>query len=152
MEVSAEQVKKLREETGAGVMDARRALQEAAGDSTKAKEILKEKGEASVVKRSERETGEGVIETYVHSGGKVGAMVYLACETDFVAKTEEFKNLAREIAMQTAAMNPENVDELLVQDYIREPGKKVSDLVKQVIARTGENVQVKRIARFSLGD
>src|SRR5437762_1029509 len=102
-EVTAEEVKKLREETGAGVMDARRALQEALGDSTKAKEILKSKGDASVAKKLERETGQGVIETYVHSGGKVGAMVYLACETDFVAKTDEFKNLARELAMQVAA-------------------------------------------------
>lgn len=151
-EITAEAVKKLREETGAGVMDVRRALIEAEGNEKKAKEILQAKGEASVAKRSERETGQGVIETYVHSGGKVGSMVYLACETDFVAKTDEFKNLAKELAMQVAAMNPENVDEMVEQDYIREPGKKIKDLVKAVIARTGENVQIKRIARFSLGD
>lgn len=151
-DITAEAVKKLRDETGAGVMDARRALLESDGNEKKAKEILQAKGDASVAKRSERETGQGVIETYVHSGGKVGSMVYLACETDFVAKTDEFKNLAKELAMQVAAMNPENVDELIEQDYIREPGKKIKDLVKAVIARTGENVQVKRIARFSLGD
>lgn len=151
-EVNAEEVKKLREETGAGVMDVRRALIEAEGNSEKAKEVLKAKGELAVAKRTERETGQGVIETYVHSGGKVGAMVFLACETDFVAKTDEFKNLARELAMQIAAMNPTNTDELIEQDYIRDPGKTVKQLVNEVIAKTGENIQIKRIARFSLGD
>ncbi len=151
-DISAELVKKIREETGAGVMDVRRALLETSGDETKAKEILKSKGEAAVAKRSERETGQGVIETYVHSGGKVGAMVYLACETDFVAKTEEFKNLAKELAMQVAAMNPTSTDELIEQDYIREPGKTIKQLITEVVARTGENIQVKKIARFSLGD
>lgn len=152
MDISAELVKKLRDETGAGVMDVRHALLETDGDETKAKEILKSKGEAAVAKRSERETIQGVIETYVHSGGKVGAMVYLACETDFVAKTEEFKNLAKELAMQVAAMNPTNADELIEQDYIRESGKTVKQLITEVVARTGENIQVKKIARFSLGD
>ncbi len=151
-EISAELVKKIREETGAGVMDVRRALLESNGDEKAAKEILKAKGEADVAKRSERETAQGVIETYVHSGGKVGAMVFVACETDFVAKTDEFKNLARELAMQVAAMNPTDVDELVEQDYIREPGKTVKQLITEVVARTGENVVIKKIARFSLGD
>ncbi len=151
-DISAELVKKLRDETGAGVMDVRRALLETNGDEAKAKEILKEKGEAAVAKKAERETVQGVIETYVHAGGKVGAMVYLACETDFVAKTEEFKNLAKELAMQVAAMNPTNTDELIEQDYIRESGKTVKQLITEVVARTGENIQVKKIARFSLGD
>jgi elongation factor Ts len=152
MEISAQLVKKLREETGAGVMDVRRALLEAEGNEAKAKELLSAKGEASVAKRSERETSQGVIETYVHSGGKVGSMVHLACETDFVAKTEEFKTLAKELAMQVAAMNPTNVDELIDQDYIRDPGKSIKQLINEVIAKTGENIQVKKIARFSLGD
>jgi elongation factor Ts len=151
-EITAELVKKLRDETGAGVMDVRRALLESEGNEDKAKELLKAKGEAAVAKRSERETGQGVIETYVHSGGKVGAMVYLGCETDFVAKTEEFKKLAKELAMQVAAMNPTNSDELIEQDYIREPGKTIKQLITEVVARTGENIQVKKIARFSLGD
>lgn len=133
-------------------MDVRRALQETNGDEKAAKELLKEKGESAVAKRSERETEQGLIETYIHSGGKVGAMVYLACETDFVAKTDEFKSLARELAMQVAAMNPTSVDELMEQDYIREPGKDIKQLIKEVIARTGENVVVKRIARFALGE
>lgn len=151
-EISASLVKKLRDETGAGVMDIRKALIEASGDEKEAKEILKSKGEAAVAKRTERETSQGVIETYVHAGGKVGAMVFLACETDFVARTEEFKALAKELAMQVAAMNPTSVDELEDQDYIREPGKNVKQLVNEVIAKTGENIQIKKIARFSLGD
>lgn len=152
MEINAQLVKKLREETGSGVMDVRRALLESGGDEAKAKEILQAKGESAVAKRSERETSQGVIETYVHAGGKVGAMVYLGCETDFVAKTEEFKSLAKELAMQVAAMNPTSVDELIEQDYIRDSGKTVKQLVTEVIAKTGENVQIKKIARFSLGD
>lgn len=151
-EITADLVKKIRDETGAGVMDVRRALLESNGDETKAKEILKAKGEAAVAKKSERETVQGVIETYIHSGGRVGAMVYLGCETDFVAKTDEFKNLAKELAMQVAAMNPSSNDELLEQDYIRDPGKTVKQLITEVVARTGENIQVKKIARFSLGD
>lgn len=151
-EISAEQVKKLRDETGAPVMEVRRALEESSGDEKEAKEILKTKGVERAAKRSERETGQGLIETYVHSGGKVGAMVHLACETDFVARTEEFKNLAKELAMQVAAMNPTDVDELIEQEYIREPGKKINDLVTEVVSKTGENIQISRIARFALGE
>ena len=151
-DVKAADVKKLREATGAGVMDARKSLLESDGDTAKAKDILKAKGAEKVAKKSERETSQGIIETYAHTGGKVGSMVYLACETDFVAKTDDFKNLARELSMQVAAMNPEDVEELVKQDYIRDPGKTVKQLVDEVIARTGENIQIKKIARFSLGE
>lgn len=150
--ISVKDVKKLREETGAGVMDARKALIEADGDATKAKEILKTKGTEAMAKKADRATSQGLIETYVHAGGKVGAMVYLACETDFVAKTDEFKTLVKEISMQVAAMNPKDVDELLEQEYIRDPGKTVKQLVGETIAKTGENVQIKRITRFALGE
>ena len=152
MEIAAEEVKKLRDKTGAGIMDARRALTEADGDFEKAKEIIKAKGAEVVVKKAERQTSQGLIETYVHAGGKVGSMIYLACETDFVAKTQEFKNLAKELAMQVAAMNPQDPEELLEQEYIRDPSKKVKELVDEVIAKTGENIQVKKIARFALGE
>ncbi|MEX0616967.1 MAG: translation elongation factor Ts [Candidatus Woykebacteria bacterium] len=152
MEITATQVKKLRDETGAPVMDARRALLEAEGNLDKAKEILKKKGAEIVAKKAARETGQGLIETYVHAGGKVGSMVHLACETDFVAKTEEFKVLAKEIAMQVAAMSPENTEELLDQEYIRDSGKKIKELVEETIAKTGENIQVKKVARFALGE
>ena len=150
--ISVKDVKKLRGETGAGVMDARKALIEADGDATKAKEILKTKGTEAMAKKADRATSQGLIETYVHAGGKVGSMVYLACETDFVAKTDEFKTLVKEISMQVAAMNPKDVDELLEQEYIRDPGKTVKQLVGETIAKTGENVQIKRITRFALGE
>ncbi|OGY28415.1 MAG: translation elongation factor Ts [Candidatus Woykebacteria bacterium RIFCSPHIGHO2_12_FULL_43_10] len=151
-DVTAEQVSKLREQTGAGVMECRRALIEADGDIPKAEEILKSSGLSKAEKRSERETSQGVIETYSHAGGKIASMVEINCETDFVARTDEFKSLAQEIAMQVAAMNPENVDALLEQDYIREPSKKIKDLVTEAVAKTGENVRVKRITRFALGE
>ena len=150
--ISVKDVKKLREETGAGVMDARKSLIEADGNSTKAKEILKIKGTETVAKKVDRVTPQGLVETYVHAGGKVGAMVYLACETDFVAKTDEFKILAKELSMQVAAMNPKDTDVLLKQEYIRDPGKTVKQLVAETIAKTGENVQIKRITRFALGE
>ena len=150
--VNADQVKKLRGETGTGVMDARRALIEADGDFEEAKKILKAKGAEAVEKRVERTTSQGLIETYTHTGGKVGSMIHLACETDFVAKTDEFKKLALEIAMQVAAMNPENTDELLKQEYIRDSGKSVKELVAETVSKTGENIQIKKIARFALGE
>lgn len=149
--ISAKQVKKLREETGAGVMDVRRALIEANGDEEKAKVVLKEKSVRQVAKKSERATEQGLVESYIHGGGKVGSLVYLACETDFVAKTDEFKNLAKELAMQVAAMNPESIDELIKQEYIRDSGKTVKILVDEVITKTGENIQIKKFERFSLG-
>ena len=105
-DVGAESVKKLRDSTGAGVMDARKALLEAEGDTSKAKDILKARGEEKVAKKSERETSQGIIETYAHTGGKVGSMVYLACETDFVARNEDFKTLAHDIAMHITAAAP----------------------------------------------
>lgn len=149
---TAAEIKKIREETSAPVMDICAALEEASGDSAKAKVILKKKGLEKAQKKSGRETSQGLIETYVHGGGKVGAMVYLACETDFVAKTDEFKKLAKEIAMQVAAMNPKNSDELLDQEYIREPEKKIKELIAEVVSKTGENIQLQKIARFSLNE
>lgn len=151
MTISAADIKKLREETGAPVMDAKKALEETKGDFNKAKEVLKSRGVEKAEKRSERMTSQGLIETYIHAG-KVGAMVEVGCETDFVARTDEFKNLAHELAMQIASMDPVDVEELLNQDYIREPSKKVKDLVTEIVAKTGENVLVKRFVRFTLGE
>ena len=151
IDISAKQVKKLREETGAGVMDVRRALIEVNGDEEKAKVVLKEKSVQQAAKKSERVTEQGLVESYIHGGGKVGSLVYIACETDFVAKTDEFKNLAKELAMQVAAMNPESIDELIKQEYIRDSGKTVKILVDEVITKTGENIQIKKFERFSLG-
>ncbi|MEZ4479681.1 MAG: translation elongation factor Ts [Dehalococcoidia bacterium] len=166
-EVTTALIKELREATGAGVMDAKRALDETAGDLKKAAAIIREKGIAAAAKRSERETSQGVVESYIHGGGRIGVVVELNCETDFVANTADFRQLAKDVAMQIAAMNPKYVsveertadDEgspdaevaLMAQPFIREPGKTIGDLVKDVVARTGENVRVRRFARFELG-
>jgi len=145
-----DQIKKLREETSVGVMDIKRALEDAGGDFVEAKKLLQERGVAKAAEKSEREVAEGLVASYIHTTGKIGAMVELFCETDFVARTADFQNLAHELAMQVAAANPEGVDELLEQEYIREPGKTVRDLVNEVMAKVGENVRVGRIARFQI--
>ena len=166
MEVTAAGVKELREITGAGVMDCKRALIEAGGDKTKATEILRERGLSAAEKKSHRTTEQGQVECYIHAGGRIGAMVELNCETDFVARTPDFQTLARELAMQVAATGPLSVSKedlpagaegdpeelcLLCQAYIRDPGRTVQDIVNDVIAKTGENVRVRRFARFELG-
>jgi len=148
---TANDVQRLRSETGAGVMDSKKALEAAKGDFEKAKTILKEKGLASAAKRGDRETNEGVVEAYIHSGGRIGALVELSSETDFVARNPDFKELAREIAMQVAAMDPTDVDQLLGQAYIRDASKTIGELVTGIAATTGENVRVKRFKWFELG-
>lgn len=174
---SAKDVQRLRAETGAGVMDCKKALEESGGDFEKARDVLRQKGLAAAAKRSGREAREGVIEAYIHAGGKIGALVELSSETDFVARGEEFRQLARNIAMQVAAMAPvvvaddelapetkaelmkEHGDEkkaleaavLLRQPYIRDNTKTIGDLVTAIAASTGENVRVRRFARFQLG-
>lgn len=151
MDIPIDQVKKLRVKSGAGIADVRRALEESGGDQKKAEELLRSWGILAAQIRADRVVGQGLIETYIHAGGKVGAMVEINCETDFVAKTDEFKNLAHEMAMQVAAMDPRDVEELLKQEYIRDPSKTVSELVKETIAKVGENIVVKRFMRFELG-
>jgi len=148
---SKDHVKRLREETGAGVMDCKRALDEAKGDFDKAKTLIKERGLAKAKEKADREAKEGVVEAYVHAGGRIGAMVELSSETDFVARNPEFKGLAKEIAMQVAAMDPSDVDQLLGQAYIRDASKTIGELVTSIAATTGENVRVKRFKRFELG-
>jgi elongation factor Ts len=163
--ISTDDVKRLREETGAGVMDSKRALEEAGGDFNRAKELLREHGVAAAAKRAERSTGQGLVESYIH-GGRVGALVEVNCETDFVARTDTFKTLARDVAMQVAAMNPLGLTEddvpadapgerkshaLLEQAFIKDPSRTIRDLVQEAIAQTGENVRVARFARFELG-
>jgi len=152
MKITSEQIKKLREKTGAGVMECRRALGETQGDEEKAMEFLKKKGLKVAEEKKERETKQGIIETYSHAGGKVVAVVELLCETDFVARNEDFKTLAHELCMQVAAMAPKDVDELLEQEYIRDPEKKVGDIVNELIRKIRENIKIGRIARFELGE
>ena len=151
MATGKDEVKRLREETGAGVMDCKRALEESKGDFEHAKALIKERGLAKAQKKSDREAKEGIVEAYVHAGGRIGAMVEVSSETDFVARNPEFRELAKELAMQVAAMDPKDVDELLEQAYIRDASKKVGELVTGIAAATGENVRVRRFKRFQLG-
>ena len=176
--IDSKTIQQLRSETGAGVMDCKRALDEAKGDLAAARDLLKQKGLAAAAKRSGREAKEGVVESYIHAGGKIGALVELSSETDFVARNPEFRELAKNIAMQVAAMAPvvisedeltveartellkEHGDEkkalasavLLRQPYIRDNSKTIGDLVTALAASTGENVRVRRFARFQLGE
>lgn len=152
MNITAEQIKKIREACGAGVMECRKALEEAEGNEIKALELLRERGLEIAEKKKERELKAGVIEAYSHGGGKVVSVVELLSETDFVARNEEFLALAHELAMQVAAMSPKNAEELLDQPYIREPAKTVRDLVNELVGKIRENIQIGRIARFELGE
>ncbi|MDP7088828.1 MAG: elongation factor Ts [Dehalococcoidia bacterium] len=167
MPVTAAQVKELRDKTGAGIMDSKRALEESAGDIAKAESILNAKGLASAAKKADRSTSEGLVVSYIHTGGRVGSMVELNCETDFVARTDEFEILGRNIAMQVAAMNPiyldrasipEDVEDVMdeellnEQEYIRDSSMKITDLVKESIGKLGENIRIRRFSRFELGD
>lgn len=149
--VNKEDIIRLREETSAGVMDARKALDESDGDFDKAKELLHSWGADKAAKKADRATGSGLIETYVHGGGKIGVMVEVACETDFVAKTDQFKDLAHDVALQISAMGPQTIEELLDQEFIKDSSKKIADLVTATVAKTGENVQIKRFVRYILG-
>ena len=147
--MNADDVKKLREETGAGIMECKRALQDANGDVEAAKKIIEEKGLLKADKKSDRKTGSGVLESYIHNG-RVGVLLELRCETDFVARTEDFKNLAHDLAMHIAAMNPENVEALLAQPFVKDPSRNIGDVVKQSIAKLGENTVVERFMRYEL--
>ena len=145
------QIKKLREKTGFGVMDCRKALEKAKGDEKKAEELLKKWGIEKSEKKADRITGSGIIDSYIHAGAKVGVLLELACETDFVAKTDDFKNLSHELLLQITSMNPKDVKVLLAQEYIRDPQIKVEELVKQTIGKLGENILIIRFTRFELG-
>lgn len=190
-------IKELRELTGAGIMDVKEALLEAGDDRDAALDILRKKGMAKLAKKADRVAKEGIVESYIHAGGRIGALVELNCETDFVARTEDFKNLAKELALHIAAANPLYVSRedvpaevvskemeiykeqsagagksedvmqkmmegklekyfeescLLEQPFVKDSGKKISDLISESTAKMGENVQVRRFARFMLGN
>ena len=196
MEISADVVKDLRVKTGAGIMDCKQALKVAGGNFEKAIDFLREKGLSAATKKSSRATKDGLVTSYIHMGGKVGVMIEVNCETDFVAKTEDFKTLTRDLAMHVAAMNPlyvkpEDVPEtalqrekdiyrkqviaegkpekiadkivegklkkyyeevcLVKQKFIKDTNQTVEDLIKAAIAKTGENILVKRFVRYQLG-
>ena len=147
--MNASDVQKLREITGAGVMDCKKALQDASGDFDKAVSLINERGILKAEKKAGRETGAGILESYVHNG-RVGVLLALRCETDFVAHSEPVKELSRNLAMQIAAMSPETVDELLKQPYIRDEKTTVANLIKGVIAKVGEIIKVEKICRYEL--
>lgn len=145
-----EQVKKLREELGLGIMEIKAALVQAEGDEKKAKEILKEQGFKKAEKRAEKETHQGLVATYTHTSGKIGVMVEMLCETDFVAKNADFVQTAKDLCLQVAAMDPENAEKLLEQDFIKDGSKKVKDLVTALVSKFGENIKIGRIQRFEI--
>jgi elongation factor Ts len=164
--VSTEAIKELRQSSGAGVMDCKRALEEAGGDMERASEILRQRGLALAETRAHRATTQGLVECYIHAGGRIGAMVELNCETDFVARTDAFKALAHDLAMQVAATGPLSISPddlppgtdgdanemcLLLQPYIRDPARTIQELITEAIAQTKENIQIRRFARFELG-
>jgi elongation factor Ts len=166
LEISTARIKELRDKSGAGVMACRTALLEAEGDVEKALQILKEKGILKAQKKTERAANQGLVEAYIHTGGRIGALVEINCETDFVARTGEFKELAHNLAMQVVAMPPQFITQdeasvesdiefetacLLLQPYIKDPTKTVQDVVLETITKVGENIKVSRFARFELG-
>ena len=143
-------LKQIREETQASIADVRKALEETKDDYKKALEWLKKHGIEKADKKQNRETSQGLVETYIHQNGKIGAMVALLCETDFVVKTDEFKKLVHEIAMQVVAMNPKDIDTLLKQEYIRDSSLTIEKLIKSVIGKLGENITIKSISRLEI--
>ncbi|MDD4273374.1 MAG: translation elongation factor Ts [Desulfobacter postgatei] len=196
-EITAQMVKELRAATGSGIMDCKRVLAEADGDMDNAIDLLRKKGLAKAAKRAGRSTSEGIIYSYIHTGAKLGVLLEVNCESDFVAKTEDFEKFAKDIAMHIAAANPaglvpEDVDQsviekereiyraqmleegkpeniidkivegkvekfykevcLLSQQYIKDPQKTVEDVLKETIGKIGENIQIKRFARFQIGE
>lgn len=175
--VTADQVKTLRERTGAGIMECKRALQETGGNMDKAVDLLKQQGLAKAEKKTGRAASQGVVEPYIHAGGRIAALVEVNCETDFVARTPDFKSLAHDVAMQIAAMNPVYVSEeqipadawealerehgdrkkalaavsLLDQPFIKDPKLTIRDLNKAAIGKLGENIIIRRFSRFEVG-
>jgi len=143
-------IKQLRDETGAGIMDVKNALTAANGDVKLAKEELHKKGLAKAEKRSDRDTSEGLVFSYIHNGNKIGAMIMLTCETDFVAKTEDFAKAAKEIALQVSTEEYSDLQSLLNAPYMRDESKKISDLVAELSAKTGEKVELKNFVRFAI--
>ncbi|NOY14970.1 MAG: translation elongation factor Ts [bacterium] len=150
MTVDLKLIQQLRQASGAGVMDVKKALEEAGGDVDKAREVLKQKGLERAAKKKDRETKEGYIGVYQHHNGKAVGVVVLLSETDFVARNRKFKQLAYDLAMQACSMRPASLDELMESDFIKQPGTKVKDVLDQAIATLGENIQIKEVKYFQI--
>lgn len=149
---TAADIKKLREETGAGMLDCKKCLEKADGNYEEAKKFAIARGLANAEKKSDRETKEGYISSYVHATGKIAALVEILCETDFVARNDEFKAMAQNVAMQVVAMGAEDVEELLNQDFIKDPSITVEELVKRTSGKVGEKFVVNRFVRYTVGE
>jgi elongation factor Ts len=150
-DISIDEIKRLRELTGVGITDAKQALQAANGDFDKALSEMREKGLTKAEKRGEREARSGLIGSYVHDG-RIGVLVEVNCETDFVAKTDEFKGLVKDLTLHIAASDPQDNDELLDQPFVKDPAKTIGEVVKEVNAKLGENIVVRRFSRMALGE
>lgn len=148
--IKANQVKQLRDKTNASMMDCKKALVEAKGDEKRALKILQKKGQLIAMKKSGREAEQGIIEAYIHSNKKIGVLLELKCETDFVARNEEFKELAHDLAMHIAAMDPENEKSLLKESFIKNEEITVKDLIDERIAKLGENIKIGKFTRYQL--
>lgn len=144
-----DKIKQLREETGVSITECKKSLEESSGDIDKAKDILRKKGMELANKKSQRTVKAGIIDSYIHSDKRVGVLLKIGCETDFVAKSEDFNNLAHEICLQIAAMNSEK-DSLMEQPWIKDPNKTVKDLVNEYIAKLGENIIISEFNRFEI--
>lgn len=148
--ININQLKKLREETEISLAGCKKALEEAGGDIEKAKEILRKRGVISAQKKAEKTTEEGIIESYIHSNGRIGVLIDLRCETDFVARSEEFRKLAHELCLQIAATSSQEKNSFLSEPWIRDESKTVKDLISEYIAKLGENIVVKRFVRYEI--
>jgi len=151
MNFTTEDIKKLREETGAGMMDCKKCLEKAAGDYQQALDLVYRSGIAKAEKKQDRETKEGYIASYVHANFKIAALVEVLCETDFVAKNNDFQSMARDVAMQVAACNPSTVEELLGQEFIKNPSITIEELVKRTSGKIGEKFVLNRFVRYEVG-
>ena len=183
MQITTQMVKDLREQTGAGIMDAKRALESAEGDFSKATQILRQQGIARAEKKSDRSTSQGLVWSYIHggqagqNGGRIGSLIEVNCETDFVARTDDFRTLVRDIALHVAASNPRYISAddipadvlakgeaefgdrdkfietvaLLAQPFVKDPRRSIQELIKEQVGKLGENIVVRRFARFELG-
>ena len=152
MTISAADIKRLREETSCGIIDCKKALDQAQGDFAKAKDLLRQRGLEMAAKKSDRVAKEGRDESYIHNGNKIAVVVEVNCETDFVARNEDFIKFTKELAMHIAAMNPENVEALLAQPFVREASKSIKDMLNDLVAMIGENIVIGRFARYKVGE
>lgn len=150
-DISIDEIKRLRQLTGVGITDAKQALVESAGDFDKALEAMRKKGLTKADKRGEREARAGLVGTYSHDG-RIGVLVEVNCETDFVAKTDEFKELVKDLCLHIAALEPQNVDDLLKQEFVKDPSLTIEEYTKNHIAKLGENIVIRRFSRMALGE